>query len=255
VAEQDDLPLEGEESTEEKKVEISAKELAEIKDRAAALETKLQAAEIERVRLEEQAKKPPEAVPEPTPRLTYEQLQEYVDSGQITQAQADAEKARQMREDIKAEVSTELEQKFTAREQQKTVQEQFDAYVVKRPDIKVEGTEDRRRLQEEYAEFLKLGHPNDLRTEVAAMRAVFGPLDRVAETTRSRRESHRETGGAGGTPGKEGGGEKWEKGLNSTQIAGQRHQVEVGAYTGYDDPRFQRVCNRMRTQNQQRKSA
>jgi hypothetical protein len=175
-----------------------------------------------------------------------------VDSGPITQAQADAEKARQMREDIKAEVSTELEQKFTVREQQKTVQEQFDAYLAMRPDIKVEGTEDRRRVQEEFGSLVKLGLQSSLQTEVAAMRAVFGPLDRVAETTRSRRESHRETGGAGGTPGKEGGGEKWEKGLTADQIAGFRHQVEVGAYKGYDDPMFQRVVTRARTK---RKSA
>ena len=250
MAKQDDLPL-GEETEDEPKAEISQKDLDALNERVATLGTELQA---ERARVEERVKAPEVKEPEKPVRYTREQIQELVDNGQATQAQAETYNAETMRESLKAEWDTELEAKLNVRDQQRVVQDQFDQYTAMRPDVKAEGTDDRRKFQEEYGALLKLGHPHDLRTEVAAMRSSFGPLTRVAETTRKRRETTRETGGAGDGPEPGRGGEKWEKGLSASQITSFRHQVSVGAYKGFDDPMFQRVTTRARTQHQQRKT-
>ena len=254
MAEQNDLPLD-EPGDEPAKVEISAEELEALREGQKTLETQLQAERLEKARLEERLNQPPPAEPAPKPRATEAQLQAAVDEGTISQAQMNSELARQMREDITNEVKTSLTQEFEAKEQLKTVKAQFDGYVENRPDVKVEGTEDRRRVQEEIQALMELGHAYDMRTEVAAMRTVFGSLDRVKETTRKRREVHQEAGGAGGGDAGGSGTAKWQKGLTPSQIAGFKHELSTNLYKSEDDKMFLDVTTRRRTKNAAGKAA
>ena len=97
-----------------------------------------------------------------------------MDAGTITDANMQTELARQMREDVKNEVSTSLRAEFDAKEQAKHIQGQFDGYVELRPDVLTEGTDDRRRVQAEFQALTKLGYsPQEKRTEVIAMRTVL----------------------------------------------------------------------------------
>jgi hypothetical protein len=217
-----------------------------------------QAAELDKARLEERLNQAPQATeaakPVPPSR---EQLQAWVDGGQITQSDMDREIARQDREAIKAELRTELTQEFSTREQLKTIKSQFDAYVKSRPDVKAEGTEDRRRFQEEFQALIDLGQPADMRTEVVAMRAAFGSLDRVQETTRQRRETHAETGGAGSGPAGGSTKEPWHKDLTPGQIALYQKQLDEGKLFpgGTDDPMFKGTLTRARTKNIEKRKA
>jgi len=174
-------------SDESKKVEITEAELKALQEKASALETRLQAAEIERVRLEERAKAQEPKKPEGPVRLTHAQLQEAVDEGKITESDMQAELARQMREDLKTEIKADITAKLEAKEAARKIQDQFDGYLRLRPGVKTEGHEDRIAVQKEFQDLVALGYsPQEKRTEVLAMRNVFGPLDRIQETTRER---------------------------------------------------------------------
>lgn len=252
VAEQNDLPLEDEpkeESKEEPKAEISQKDLDALTERAAALETTVHAGLLERARLEERLKTTDKKEPEAPPPPNSAELQEWVDAGRITQAQADDEKMRQLREGLRADLSKEFDEKGAVRDQARVVEAEFDSYVAMRPDVAIEGTEDRRKFQVVYDRMLKRGLPHDKRTEVAAMESAFGPVDRVQETTRKRRETTREAGGAAAAPGASGSGDAaWKKDCTPDFIAGVEKQIGAGALSGYDDPRLQRQATRHRNQ-------
>ena len=232
---------------EDAKVEISATELEQIRSDARALGTKLQASQIAQARLEEQAKQATAAPVAPT-ILTREQLQAAVDEGTITQTQADTETARQMREELRTELTKDLRAEQAATQQQTALQAEFDRYVEARPDLKVDGSVDLATAMSEVAALVKLGHPNTLLTEVTALRKVFGPSERIVETTRQTRETHQESVGVGNDPAGKG-GSGWKKGLTGRQIAA--FDAELGKkgsqYKGEDDPFFLRVVTRART--------
>ena len=68
------------------------------------------------------------------------------------------------------------------------------------PEILDDDHETRQRIRIEYNELIAIGDdPNSLATELKAIRAVLGPIDRLekARGGKTRTESHRETGGAG----------------------------------------------------------
>ena len=241
------LSLDGSESTADAKVEISAAELEQIRSEARVLGTQLQAAEIAKARLEEQAKQAVPAVATP-PVVTREQLQAAVDEGTITQAQADQETARQMREELRTDLTKDLRAEQAATQQQAALQAEFDRYVAARPDLKVDGSPDLATAMSEVAALVKLGHPNTLLTEVTALRKVFGPSERIVETTRQTRETHQESVGVGHDPAGKG-GSGWKKGLSSRQVAAFEAELNKkgGQYKGEDDPFFQRVVTRART--------
>ena len=240
-------------------VEISQAELEQLKERANSLETRLQQAEIEKARLDERAKAsapPAGAAPKAAPVLTREQLQGAVDDGQITQSQMDTEILRQARETLRQELSQEFETKQVIAKQSEAVQTQFDAYVKLRPDVKVDGSDDLKRVQAEIQALVGLGHPHDMRTEVLAMRSVFGPVDRIQETTRHRTETHRDVGGPAPrdnehTPS----GTGWEKGLTQGQIQAFTGQLQRKVYSGEDDKLFTKVVTQARTDNVAKKAS
>ena len=247
----------GEETeTEDEKVEISASELEALKADKAAADARAQAAEVERARLEGQASQTPApAAPAKAPP-TRAQLQAAVDDGTISQSEKDTEMARQDRETVKAEVKAELTQEFDARDQARTIDTQHAAYMKLRPEIATPGSESRLRVTDEFNALVEMGLPKDAKaTELAAMRAAFGSLDRIEETTRSRRPAHEETGGAGGHD-DSGSDTGWRKGLTQSQIDVNEHQIKSQAYSGDDDPMLLRVATRQRTGNKDaRKSA
>ena len=232
-------------------------EIDQLKSELESLKTQIQTAELQNARLEERVNATPAAPEVKAPEvLTRQQLQEAVDSGQINQAQMDEELARQMRDSLKQELSVESDEKISAAEQKRKLQTKFDAYVRLKPDVTKAGSDDLRRVQEEIKELGTLGYPHDLRTEVLAMKNVFGPLDRVEETTRKTRETHQETGGSGEGMTKKGAGkEKWEEGLRPSQVEANRDQVRKGNYAGEDDPKFLAAMTRLRTKNANRSAA
>ncbi len=79
------------------------------------------------------------------------------------------------------------------------------------------------------------------------MRNVFGSTDRIEETTRKRRETHKEAGGAGAGSEASATGAGWEKGVPAGQVSAMRGQLARGVYTGPEDPLFVNVCKTARS--------
>lgn len=132
-------------------------------------------------------------------RYTRAELNAMVAAGTATQEQADSQMDFQLREEAKSEaarVSTEI----VSQAQRKTlVDSEIARYKSLAPEILDDTHETRDRIKEEYKYLLGLGDSNSVETQLKAIRAVLGPLDRLEKARSGRKdlESHQETGGEG----------------------------------------------------------
>jgi hypothetical protein len=119
---------------------------------------------------------------------------------QITQEQADTEWERQIREDALATATQAAREIVTTAKQTETVTSQIDQYKALEPEIMAQGSEIRDRIQQEYTYLLGLGDKHCEATQLKAIRAVLGPVEKLkaAKSGRTSHEGHRETGGGGG---------------------------------------------------------
>ena len=241
----------GKEIEEGPKAAVDTSELEALKAKAEALEAELQQDRIERARLEERvnaATKDP-GTPEPPP-LTEIQMQALVDEGKLTEGEVKTEMERRFRAELDLSTDKKVQTAIATQKQQDVVQTEFDAYIAAFPDVNKPGTADFQRVRNEINSLVKLGVPHTLQSELIAMRKEFGSLDRVEETTNLRREYHQEAGGSGGGQNAaDASTATWQKGLTPGQIGAYTDQLQKGIYKGEDDPMFQRVCTRARTQN------
>lgn len=145
--------------------------------------------------LKAQGSKPAESAK----RYTIAELNAAVRAEQITQGQADELYAKQTREDLKDEVTREVLSTVNSEARQERVGVDLSEYKRLAPEIMDEGSEVRAKVAEEFQYLVGIGQPRTLQTELAAIRAVLGPLEklRVARSARREEESHEETGGGG----------------------------------------------------------
>lgn len=208
-----------------------------------ALRAELQAEREARARLEGQVSTlatvaaPKE--PEKPKEFTRVELRTAVDNGTISEDKMFEILEEQAERRVEARLATKLEERLSANQSQTRVQTELDKYVAAYPGLNENGHPDRERANREYAYLISIGQPKGPATELAACRAVFGPTDKVRETTRQSRERHVETGGAGSPPGDDGSA-SWQKGLTRDQISYGSKMFEMGQWTGPDDPKAQR---------------
>lgn len=149
-----------------------------------------------RIRLEEQLKN--RSAP---PKLTKAALREAVAVGEMTQEQADDAWEQQLRRDITAEVVSSV---TSATSQQQTLTEvtaELDRYKSAAPDLMVEGSELRTQVKAKFARLVKLGSPATRSTELAAVEAVLGSIERVEQGAKGRpMHQHQQESGGGGRP-------------------------------------------------------
>ena len=139
------------------------------------------------------------AKPAETKRFTRAELRAAVDASQITQEQMDAQVELYAREDAKAEARREATDVVTQDKRKDRVTKDLAQYKRLAPEILEDGHETRQRIQDEFTDLISLGdNPKDLATELKAIRAVLGPIDRLekARGGRPKTDTHRETGGA-----------------------------------------------------------
>lgn len=131
---------------------------------------------------------------------TKPQLKAAVDAGQITQEQADEIWETQRETQLTARAETVALETVTRQATKERIDADLKAYKRLKPEIMDKGSETREKIVEEYNYLVEIGKPRDQATELAAIRAVLGPLQKLeksASATRSQ-ESHEETGGGGG---------------------------------------------------------
>lgn len=133
---------------------------------------------------------------EPPKRYTRAQLREAVTAGQITQDQADDIWDNQLLE----QAATVGRDSATQAERERRIDGDIAQYKRLKPEVMQDGHADRLRVRDEFNYLVSLGHPKTKETELAAMRAAFGPLDRLqaAKQGRPGAEYHQEAGGGGG---------------------------------------------------------
>lgn len=176
---------------------------------------------------------------DPPKRYTKAQLSAAVEAGQITQEQADQTWEAQVQQDAMASAERVALETVSAAERQRHINAELNRYLAAAPEIGP-GSDDpvRQRIQDEYNYLVKtLGDEPNVTTQLKAVRAVLGPIERLEKSRsgRDQRESHRETGGEGG-----GGGEPRKTGKLADRLHAdaRRHyekQIESGRYKDWSE--------------------
>ena len=135
-------------------------------------------------------------------RFTRAQLREAVDQGKITQAESDAiwDDQQAKEGDAKlAHVADKIEKNLTEKAK---IGGQIDRYKELIPDLGKKTSDSFKKVADEYAVMTgDLGMPKNEKTELAALRAVFGPIETLqakATAKDTRPDTHRESLGRGG---------------------------------------------------------
>lgn len=150
-----------------------------------------------RIRLEEQVKTL-SVKPEPK-KYSLSELNKLVDDGKVTREQADQYWEQQVSKSIDEKVDAKVSAKEQERERTAKLKTKIDRYKSLAPDVLKQGSEDRQKVINAYKDLVDAGHPDDARTELAALMAVYGTADelekRKSSMTRELRDKHQETGG------------------------------------------------------------
>lgn len=170
---------------------------------------------------------------QPAKTFTRQELRVQVNDGKITEDQMDDILAKQARAEITAEVRATVSAENAA----KAVSDEIARYVEAFPDINVEGSGLRAKVQAEFEDLVKGGSPNSLATERAAIKIACGPL-KISAGRRREPDAHEEVGnggnGEGGKPDTDGP----FKGLSANQKKHYQKMIDRGIYKGAADPRL-----------------
>ena len=168
------------------------------------LTTEVQRLREENARLDERTRQQEPAKPV---KYTKVQLREAVAVGQLTQDQADDLWDSQREVEITEKVVSTVKEVTTVNQVQQRLGEQFRRYKAAAPDLMVEGSETRTAVTAQYAELVANGSPGNHATELAAMVAVLGPIEKLEGKNKGRTvHQHHEEMDGGGKP--NGGGDK-----------------------------------------------
>ena|SRR3990167_1904505 len=198
-------------------------------------EALLQKEREERIRLEERAK------PKEQPKApTRAELLQAVETGQISQTQADEAWERQIEQRVRTGITEEWKQYESTRELTTKVNTEVDQYTQSYPDVLTHGTENRSKVETEFQYLRSRGMPDTKATELVALRNVFGPLGTKRDITQQRRETHQETSGSKGDDS----GKKTPE-LPSRYKTHYQSMIDKGLYKGWDDPTLQKELKRV----------
>lgn len=156
-----------------------------------ALEVQLQQERDARIRLEET---PPKK--EETQEYTRAELLTMVEDEQMTQLQADKLWEKQITDSVTQNVLSTVANVDSQRQVNSALRE----YKRLKPGISKQGSEDREKVAEEYSYLVSIGQPDNISTELSAVRNVFGPVEKLKKKIEI--ETHPEIGG-GEPPAKE----------------------------------------------------
>lgn len=130
-------------------------------------------------------------------------LKAAAEAGHISQEQADDIWDRQRETQIAERAKAEALDAVAGYATKERIDADIAAYRRLKPEIMDEGSDIRQRIQEEFNAFVSMGMPGErgknLPTQLAAIRAVLGPLDKLKQASAARRaqESEQQSGGAG----------------------------------------------------------
>jgi hypothetical protein len=137
------------------------------------------------------------AAPEAEKRFSKSELNVAVKAFQITEEQSDEIWAKQIREDATREAEDRILGRLKMERSQERVSADINEYKRLAPEILDVNSDVRKKIAAEYGYLTGIGQPGNVATELAAIRAVLGSVDRLklAKSSHSDDESHQETGG------------------------------------------------------------
>lgn len=160
------------------------------------------------------------------------ELRKMVDEEQINQEQADSIIESQLEKKLEKKLNERLDSATKEQTKGALVNQELARYQSVIPDLMNEGSDNRRRVAEEFSSLIAIGQPNSVATELAALRIVFGPVDKAERRNRKLElETHQETGG-GDKP------SEFSKGILKTMSAREKThyqgQIDKGQLKNWD---------------------
>lgn len=140
------------------------------------------------------------------PAFSDAQLRAQVDAGQMTEAEASDIRLKSSLDAMEKRIVSNVTANNEDANRQRIVTDQVEAYKAKIPAMMAPESAERARVVAEYNFLVNtLGHPATNATELAAMRAVFGPVEALGVKADGTPEHHQETSGSGGGDESQGG--------------------------------------------------
>lgn len=175
---------------------------------------------------------------DPPKRYTKAQLNAAVQAGEISQEQADQQWELQVHQEAEGRAERVAREVVSAERSKEVIDSEIARYQGVAPEIMDDSHETRQKIQAEYSYQLRtLGQPKGAATQLAAIRAVLGPIDNLerARSGRFKAEHHEETGGGGGGGSRE--QRKTGKLVDQLNADSKKHyerQIERGLYLNWD---------------------
>lgn len=225
---QDNQPGDGE--TVSKKQFLAALKSAEEKRER---ETSALKAQLDEVLAQVKAK------PAETPkRFTRAELKAAVEAGQISQEQADAQIEAQFQQDAETRAHRVALDTISAVDRKRLVDSEIARYKTAAPEILDDDHDTRKSIKQQFTGLVELGDdPKDVATQLKAIRAVLGPIERLERSRggRNEHETHRETGGAGSGGGRQTTGKKLADQLSAATRQDYQRKIDSGVYKDWDE--------------------
>ena len=123
-----------------------------------------------------------------------QELSALVEDGKLDQGQADQIMENQLRAKVTREATDAAVSAVNANSRNDRISAEIGRYKDAVPDVLSDGSAARQRVEQEFQYLVSLGDSPDAATELKALRAVYGPVDRLQKGEPGR-ETHQETGG------------------------------------------------------------
>lgn len=162
---------------------------------------------------------------------TAEELQQAVDEQHMTQAQAQAIRDGQSERRIETRVAERADERAEAKDLATRTTAELDRYIEAIPGLADQSSAEFDKVKGEFAYLIGLGHADDKRTELIAVRAAFGDVAKLEKIgQQAARETHQETGG-GRDPGAEGTrSDAWPKDMPAKNRKYYDSQINKGVF-------------------------
>lgn len=176
-----------------------------------------------------------------TKTYTRQELRKMVTDESISQDQMDEYLEAKLRNELQQDVM----RNGTERDRTTRVTSEISRYKSLVPDVLKEGTDDRTKVSEEYQHLLGIGQPATIGTELAALRSVFGPVEKLEKRklAGSERETFQDVGNGDRKPA-DGNTSGAPKNLPPRYKQYYEGMIAKGHYSGWDDPKIKKELDR-----------
>ncbi len=215
---------------------ITAKQLkAALESQKRHYESKLHGQRAEFEAFKEGVGKKQEPAGETVKTYTRADLRAAVDAKQITQEQADDLWDRQRETQITENAKTVALDAVSGKQAKERIDADLASYKRLAPEIMDAGSTVRTDIQARYQRMVRNGLPGNLATELAAIEAVLGPLEKL-ERARSatRKQDHDQQSGGGGEE-RPKTGNKLVDGLDARTKAHYQKGIDAGRYKDWKE--------------------